>query len=142
MFALKKCPNCQRWNPRDSALCQYCGVSLGAYRICSRGHKNRWDAQHCGTCGDVFLTPALPPEIPWRGLGIGVGVVLIAVFVSLTEWDRVTTAFGSLISSVLATILFWGLLFYAVTIPVPRWRGRMLRSLGTLLRSFFHFSRQ
>jgi len=73
---LNRCTNCGRLNPRDSVLCQYCGVSLGHYRICSRGHKNRWDAQFCGVCGDVFLSPAAPPDpirtvVGWAASGLG-----------------------------------------------------------------------
>lgn len=62
----KRCANCGRLNPRTSVVCQYCSVSLGRYRICSRGHANRWDAQFCGVCGDVFLSPAAPLAVPWQ----------------------------------------------------------------------------
>jgi len=62
----KRCANCGRLNPTTSVVCQYCSVSLGRYRICSRGHKNRWDSQFCGVCGDVFLSPAAPLAAPWQ----------------------------------------------------------------------------
>lgn len=61
----KRCANCGKLNPRTSVVCQYCSVSLGRYRMCSRGHANRWDAQFCGTCGDVFLSPAAPLRPFW-----------------------------------------------------------------------------
>ena len=62
----KRCANCGRLNPRTSVVCQYCSVSLGRYRMCSRGHANRWDAQFCGICGDVFLSPAAPSTHLWN----------------------------------------------------------------------------
>ena len=62
----RRCANCGRLNPTSSVVCQYCSVSLGRYRICSRGHKNRWDAQFCGVCADVFLSPAAPLAVHWQ----------------------------------------------------------------------------
>jgi hypothetical protein len=63
---VKRCANCGKLNPRTSVVCQYCSVSLGRYRMCSRGHQNRWDAQFCGTCGDVFLSPPGPLRSLWE----------------------------------------------------------------------------
>lgn len=88
MFLVKRCSNCSRWNPRSANLCQYCGISLGRYRLCSRGHKNRWDAQFCGICGDVFLTPAAPPntilQIAVEWSFFLVAIVVLAYFV----WEQ------------------------------------------------------
>lgn len=66
MKLYKRCANCGRLNPTSSIACQYCSVSLGRYRVSSRGHKNRWDAQFCGVCGDVFLSPAAPFALYWQ----------------------------------------------------------------------------
>ncbi|MCI0428901.1 MAG: hypothetical protein L0Z46_12890, partial [Nitrospiraceae bacterium] len=70
-------------NPRSSVVCQYCSVSLGRYRICSRGHANRWDAQFCGVCGDVFLSPSAPLRPFWDYAAEGLfsaGVLALIVY--------------------------------------------------------------
>lgn len=102
---VNRCANCGRLNPRGSVVCQYCSVSLGRYRMCSRGHKNRWDAQFCGTCGDVFLSPAGP--LTWQS---AVEVLFLLVSLSMLGyflWEQRAAVFVSLLFLV-AILYFTG----------------------------------
>lgn len=101
----KRCSNCGRLNPTDSVVCQYCSVSLGRYRVCSRGHQNRWDAQFCGICGDVFLSPAAPMAITWQTAVEGF-FLLVALFVlGYFLWEQRTAVFFSL--ALLVVVLYF-----------------------------------
>ncbi len=101
----RRCANCGRLNPTSSVVCQYCSVSLGRYRVCSRGHKNRWDAQFCGICGDVFLSPAAPLSLTWQ-TGVEGFFLLVALFVlGYFLWEQRVAIALSL------TLLFVVLLF-------------------------------
>lgn len=98
----KRCANCGKLNPRTSVVCQYCSVSLGRYRMCSRGHANRWDAQFCGTCGDVFLSPAAPLRSVWEA---GAELLFTAGVLSLVGYILWQQRVSILISLVLLIAL-------------------------------------
>jgi len=89
----KRCSNCGRLNPPSSVVCQYCSVSLGRYRVCSRGHKNRWDAQFCGTCGDVFLSPAAPLALTWQSAAEGLLLLVALSVLGYFLWEQRTAIF-------------------------------------------------
>ena len=116
----KRCGNCGRLNPTNSVVCQYCSVSLGRYRVCSRGHKNRWDAQFCGICGDVFLSPASPVALPLRSVVKGF-FLLVALFVlGYFLWEHRTVVFLSL-ALLLALLYFTGWLLRPFGRAVQLW---------------------
>ncbi len=105
MLFYKRCANCGRLNPRTSVVCQYCSVSLGRYRVCSRGHKNRWDAQFCGTCGDVFLSPAAPLAFTWQSAAESFLLLVALLVLGYFLWEQRVTVFLSL--AVLVVVLYF-----------------------------------
>ena len=95
-------------------------VTLGRYRVCSRGHKNGWDAQFCGICGDVFLSPACPVALPWRSVVEGF-FLLVALFVlGYFLWEQRTAIFLSL-ALLLAILYFAGWLLRPLGRAVQLW---------------------
>jgi len=92
----KRCANCGKLNPRTSVVCQYCSVSLGRYRICSHRHVNRWDAQFCGICADVFLSPSAPLRPLWDYAAEGIFAAGLLALVGYILWEQRVAIFISL----------------------------------------------
>ncbi len=139
---MQYCANCHHITAGEALFCSRCGRSYNV-RLCPRLHANPREALVCSQCGSQELSvPAphtgilrtlihslidlLPRSLPWIA---GMLLVIAAVHALLTSPD--------VVQLLIATMLVWGVLWYAIGY-LP---SRVRKGLASVVQRLFGLKR-
>ena len=143
---MRICTNCKRAYSRENLYCPYCGMTryrMG--RVCNRGHSNPRDATFCGTCGSQNMSNTAPPPSIWFRLILLILIIGIpALIIRIMYPSLKSYSYHLLLSlqyhamNILIPAFIFVLLFFGITLLLPKHIGKYIRKVFfSLVRFFF-----